>query len=76
MKKQVSDLNIFAQKWSKIAAAKKVFFTDFFLHLFTLFKHLFAPASQSPMSKFLDFHRARYIFEEFCLTSRIFCFVC
>ena len=29
LEKKVSDLNIFAQKWSKITAAKKVF-TDFF----------------------------------------------
>ena len=34
---------------------QKEFFTIFFLLLFTLFKHLFAPTSQSPMSNFLDF---------------------
>ena len=49
----VSDLNIFAQKWSKIAASKKVFVYGFF-YLFTFevpFKCLFAPTSQSWMSK-------------------------
>ena len=49
MEKVVSRLNIFTQIWSKIAAAKS-FFTDFF-HLFTPFKRLFAPTSQSPMFK-------------------------
>ena len=33
----VSDLNIFAQKWSKIAAAEKVF-TDFYL-IFSLLRY-------------------------------------
>ena len=33
---------------------KKSFYR-FFLHLFTLFKRLFAPTSQSPMSKFFRF---------------------
>ena len=52
-KEVVSDLNIFAQKWTKIAAAKKVF-ADFFLYLFTFqvpFKRLFAPTLRSRMSK-------------------------
>ena len=30
MEKVDLDVNIFAQKWSKIAAAKRVFLTDFF----------------------------------------------
>ena len=44
----VSDLNIFAQKWCKVAAAKKVFTN--FRRLLTLFKGLFAPTSPSRMS--------------------------
>ena len=51
-----SDLNIFAEKWSKIAAANKFFFLTFFLlHLFTPFKCLFAPNSKSPMSNLFWF---------------------
>ena len=45
---------IFAKKWSKIAAAKKVF-TEFFSPLFTPFKRLFAPTSQNPMSNLFRF---------------------
>ena len=41
----------FAHKWCKIAAAKKVFVTDFH-HLFIPFNDLFAPTSQSPTSNF------------------------
>ena len=50
----VSDLKTFAHKESKLAAAKKVFYR-FFLHLFTPFKRLSAPTSQSPMSKLFRF---------------------
>ena len=46
----VSDVKIFAQKWSKIAVENKVFYR-FFSPLFTPFKRLCAPISQSPMSK-------------------------
>ena len=50
-------MNIFAQKGSKIAAAKKVFLL-IFPPVFTSFKRLFAPASQSLMSKlFLKFFK-------------------
>ena len=48
----VLDLNIFAQKWSKIAATKKVFY-KFFIPLFIFevpFERLFAPTSLSRMS--------------------------
>ena len=53
MEEVVSDLKTFAHKGCKIDAVKKVFY-DFF-HLFTPFKHLFAPTSQSPMSKLFRF---------------------
>ena len=53
------------KKWSQIwklllikgakSPRQKKFFTDFFLHLFTPFKCLFPPTSQSPMSKLLRF---------------------
>ena len=49
----VSDLTTFAHKGCKIAVAKKVF-TDFF-DLFALFQRLFAPLSQSAMSKLFRF---------------------
>ena len=48
----VSDLKFFAQKWFKIAAAKKLF-TDLLFNLFTFevpFKRLVAPTSRSRMS--------------------------
>ena len=51
----VSHLTTFAPKGCKIAAAKKVFYRFFLLDLFTPFKSLFAPASQSPMSKLFRF---------------------
>ena len=53
----VSDLNIFAHKWSQISAAKKVFIMDY-PHLFTPFKRLFTPTSQSPMSKLFRFSKS------------------
>ena len=53
-KEVVSDLKIFAHKGCKMAVAKKVFY-GFFLNLFIPFKHLFAPTSQSPMSKLCGF---------------------
>ena len=49
----VSDLKTFAHKGWKIAAAKEVFY-GFFL-LFTPFRSLFAPTSQSLMSKLFRF---------------------
>ena len=51
----------------KIAAAKKVFFYDFF-YLVTPFKLLFAPTSQSPMFEIA----ANFFYGEFCLISRNF----
>ena len=51
----VSDLIIFAQKWSKTATAKKFFSRFFLLHLFTPLKRLFAHLSQSPISKLFRF---------------------
>ena len=48
----VSDVNIFAQKWSKIGAVEKVFYRLFFF-IFSL--RLFAPTSQSPMFKLIRF---------------------
>ena len=47
-------MKTFAHKGCKVAAAKKVFFTDFF-YLFTLYKSLFAPTFRSPMSKLFKF---------------------
>ena len=47
LERSVSDLKFFTQKWSTIAAAKKVLM-DFFLHWFTFevsFQRLFAPTS-------------------------------
>ena len=49
-KKRILDLNSFAPTGCKIAAAKKLFFTDL-CYLFTRFKRLFAPTSQSLTSK-------------------------
>ena len=49
----VSDVNIFAQKWSKIAAAKK-FLTNFF-SLCSLRLNALCPHFQSPMSKLFRF---------------------
>ena len=94
----VSELNIFAQKWSKIAKAKKVVYG--FLFICSLCSNIFwAPLSRSPMSTFsLDFKKPwgklmersglrfkyfvhkgykitaykSWIFDKFCLTSRIF----
>ena len=51
----VSDVNILAQKCSKIPSAKIVFFYRFVIPLFTPFKHLCAPTFQSPMSKLFRF---------------------
>ena len=51
MKKKVSDLKTFGHEACKIAAMKRKKITDFFLHLFTSFKRLFAPNFWSPMSK-------------------------
>ena len=49
----VSDLNIFAQKRSKIAAAKKVFMDKKEVFPFEVpVKRLFAPTFQNRMSKF------------------------
>ena len=48
-------MNNFAQKWFKIAAAKKKkFFKDFF-YLFTPFNRFFAPTFQRTMSKLFMF---------------------
>ena len=70
----VSELNIFAQKWSKIAASKKVF-TVFFFFICSLlrFKHLLPPLSKVRCSKFLKIQnpwgkvkdRSDIIFEHF-----------
>ena len=49
----VSDLKTFAHKRCKIAAAKKGFYR--FFHFFSPFKDLFAPTSQSPISKLFRF---------------------
>ena len=50
----VSDVNIYAQKWFRIAAAKKVLF-EFLPPLFTPFTRIVAPTSQIPMSKLFKF---------------------
>ena len=47
----VSDLNFFAKKLCKIAAAQKVFYGLFSSHLFTPFNGPFAHTSRSSMSK-------------------------
>ena len=53
-KEVVSDLNIFAQKWSKIAAAKKVF-TDF-SPLFPLHLNVFLPPLHEVQCKVITFY--------------------
>ena len=50
----VSDLKTFAHKGCHIAAAIFFVYRFFLFHLLTLFKRLFAPTSQSPMSKLLN----------------------
>ena len=49
------NLKTFAHKGCKIAAPKTVFFFYRFFKLFTLFRRLFAPTSQRPMSKLFKF---------------------
>ena len=70
----VSDLKTSAHKGFKIAATEKVF-KGFFLHMFTLFKRLFALTSKVQCPNFLDFwnpwgekmERRGLRFENFCL---------
>ena len=77
--KRFQILKTFAHKGCKIAMTKKFFLNIFFLHLFTLFKRLFVPISQSPMSKLAYLgckmavlKKVFFFFCKFCLTSRIF----
>ena len=52
----VSDMKIFSQNdFLKIATAKKSFHRFFSSLLFTMFKCLFSPTSQSPMSQLVRF---------------------
>ena len=50
----ISDLNIFAQKWSEIAATKKVFFTDFFSFVYFLGTIFLPPLLKVECPKFVE----------------------